>query len=101
MADDMSDEVTDDMNTPHGRFNVFDRGGMILWQQDTWEAYAVYGGIQETYKAWLREFGHLGFPASDEEPLGDFGDRIQYFEGGWIEWHRYNGETSVWIYPGH
>ncbi|MFT3775456.1 MAG: hypothetical protein QM820_59675 [Minicystis sp.] len=61
-------------------------------------AYAVYGDIGNIYEAEGRERGELGAPTSDEQPFGTSGDRMNYFEHGYILWWRANRETLVHVY---
>jgi uncharacterized protein with LGFP repeats len=86
-----------DSGTGRGRYNLFDKGGSILWLRGTNEAFPVFGVIRLTYNAEQDEFGDLGFPTSDELPLGNNGSRFNYFEHGWITWNP-NGETDVHVY---
>ena len=80
-----------------GRYNLFDRGGSILWLKGAASAYAVYGEIRKAYEVEGVEFGALGFPTSDEQSFGSKGDRINSFEHGSIAWIKKNGDIFVHV----
>ncbi|WP_438039959.1 hypothetical protein [Sorangium sp. So ce128] len=61
-------------------------------------AYNVYGDILKVYQAEGGEGGELGAPTSDEQPYGTSGDRINYFQHGYILWWKANAETVVHVY---
>jgi hypothetical protein len=80
-----------------GRYNLFERGGSIIWKRNTNEAFSVYGDIRKIYEYEGFEFGPLGFPTSDEKNSGTSGDRIGYFENGSILWNKSHADTIVRI----
>ena len=85
-------------NSNHrGRYNLFENGASILWLKGTPAAYAVYGDIRKAYDSEGLEFGALGFPTSDEQPLGSSGDRVNNFEHGSIAWTRKSGATLTHV----
>jgi LGFP repeat len=59
----------------------------------------VYGEIAKAYRSScgllrpLPDVCRLGYPTSDEQPIGTLGQRVSYFEGGAIFFdpHRKNG----------
>lgn len=86
-----------DSGTGRGRYNIFTNGSSILWLSGAPEAYAVYGEIRKTYGVEGFEFGDLGFPVSDEQSLGQNGNRVSRFEHGTIDWLRDHGDTLVHV----
>jgi hypothetical protein len=86
-----------DSATGRGRFNIFANGGSVLWLRGAPQAFAVFGAIRSTYGTERFEFGDLGFPVSDEMPLGQNGDRVSNFEHGSIDWFHDHGDTLVHI----
>ena len=86
-----------DSGTGRGRYNIFANGGSILWLRGALQAFAVYGAIRSTYGTEGFEFGDLGFPVSDEMPLGENGDRVSNFEHGSIDWFHDHQDTLVHI----
>ncbi|HEX6686295.1 MAG TPA: hypothetical protein VF062_26220 [Candidatus Limnocylindrales bacterium] len=77
--------VTDESPTPdgHGRFNHF-QGGSIYWTGAT-GAWEVHGAIRDKWASLGWEQSYLGYPVSDELPVGANG-RFSNFERGQIAW---------------
>jgi hypothetical protein len=79
-----------------GRYRNF-RGGQIVWNRKTGEAYALYGTIGALYISMGGTASALGFPRNNEmditpSPFGTRG-RWQPFETGIIVWHS-NGANA-------
>ncbi|MEV6274642.1 alpha/beta hydrolase-fold protein [Nocardia sp. NPDC051832] len=68
-------------------------GGPIYYSPKT-GVFRVQGQILDKYKVMGYENGWLGFPASEEQPLKDFG-RYSRFEGGYIYWSPLSGAWAV------
>ncbi|MGW0250752.1 alpha/beta hydrolase-fold protein [Nocardia goodfellowii] len=68
-------------------------GGPIYYSPKT-GVFRVQGQILDKYKQMGYENGWLGFPASEEQPLKDFG-RYSRFEGGYIYWSPLSGAWAV------
>lgn len=83
----------DEMPTPQGAFRMFERGAMI-WSLAT-DAHPNYGAIREPYGRHGFEYGHLGFPTTDELPAAREG-RWQGFERGSIYWTPGTGAQAVY-----
>ena len=65
-----------------GRVSVFERG-VVLWAGRT-GAHAVLGAILGRYDALGGPGGFLGYPLTDEEPIGT--GRVNRFVGGHVYW---------------
>jgi hypothetical protein len=89
----LSYPISDQSPTPDGLgwFNHF-QGGSIYWTPST-GAHEVHGGNRERWAAMGRERSYLGYPITDEEPLGD-GSRINNFQGGSIRWTAETGSLD-------
>ncbi|ADG99204.1 putative esterase [Segniliparus rotundus DSM 44985] len=71
------------------------QNGMWYWAAPT-GAHPVGGAVLEKYAASGYEQGPLGFPISDEIPLGPDGDgRVQKFSGGNVYWRPDLGAVVV------
>ncbi|MEV0249918.1 alpha/beta hydrolase-fold protein [Nocardia sp. NPDC050712] len=68
-------------------------GGPIYYSAKT-GVFRVQGQVLDKYKQMGYENGWLGFPASEEQPLKDFG-RYSRFEGGAIYWSPLSGAWAV------
>ncbi|WP_228539134.1 alpha/beta hydrolase-fold protein [Nocardia sp. XZ_19_385] len=68
-------------------------GGPIYYSPKT-GVFRVQGQILDKYKLMGYENGWLGFPASEEQPIKDFG-RYSRFEGGYIYWSPLSGAWAV------
>ena len=77
-----------------GRYNNFENGGSIYWSPNT-GAFAVYGDIAKVWNDLGRERGRLGYPTSDEQPVGTAGNRVTYFQRGEIYWNKGSRKTTV------
>jgi CubicO group peptidase (beta-lactamase class C family) len=66
-----------------GRFRHY-AGGSIYWHPDT-GAHEVHGAILDRWKSLGWELSWLGYPTTDEGPLGNDG-RVSHFQNGVIEW---------------
>ncbi len=85
--------TTDQSITSGGKYNVFQRG-VILYKNNTSEAFEVHGAIHRKYMSVNSENGFLGFPLSDERialPLG----RFSKFDRGSIYWKPSVGAHEV------
>jgi uncharacterized protein with LGFP repeats len=78
--------LTDETGTPDGvgRFNHFQRGS-IYWTPQT-QAHEVHGVIRDKWAAMGWERSSLGYPISDELPIGDGIGRYSNFQGGTLFW---------------
>lgn len=77
-----------------GRFVRFEHGS-IYWTPQT-GAWAVHGSILATYATMGWETSSLGFPTSNEIPVGPNGaDRQSYFQHGSLYWTRATGVVTV------
>ncbi|HHV22887.1 MAG TPA: L,D-transpeptidase family protein [Propionibacterium sp.] len=70
--------------------------GVIIMNNQTNKAYAVYGAIYATYGSLGWEGGTLGRPTSSEERGGVAGSRITRFENGIILWSPSTGARAVY-----
>lgn len=68
-----------------GRYNHFHRGGSIYWTPNT-GAHAVVGAIRYRWATLGWERSALGYPTTDELPVGDGVGRYNVFQGGRIYW---------------
>ncbi len=84
---DLGYPITDETGCPDGvgRFNHFSKGASIYWTPTT-GAHAVVGAIRYRWalKGWERSA--LGYPTTDELPVGDGTGRYNVFQGGRIYW---------------
>ncbi|SDC05991.1 Uncharacterized conserved protein, contains LGFP repeats [Geodermatophilus telluris] len=87
--------VTDEGATgrPGGAYQLF-TGGRIYWTAGT-GAQPVRGGMLAAWDREGRDNGVLGFPASDERPVGDGIGTLQEFEGGTIFYTDTTGAAPV------
>lgn len=76
-----------------GHWSEFERGA--IYAHPTAGVHTVRSAILTTYKVWGAERGTLGYPTTDEQPYGTAGDRIIYFQQGWITVSASTGQTSV------
>lgn len=88
--------ITDELATADGagRYNDFERNASIYWHPDT-GAHAVYGDIRAKWISLGREKSRLGYPISDELPVGTAGQRVSHFQNGSIYWNSGTRETIV------
>jgi hypothetical protein len=86
--------VTDELPTPvkFGRANHFERGS-IYWSPGT-GAHELFGAIGVQWASLGWENGLLGFPVTDEFPVGH-GGIAQNFQGGSVYWSSATGAHSV------
>ncbi len=86
--------VTDELPTPRhgGRFNHFERGS-IYWAPGS-GAHELFGAIRGHWASRGWENGVLGFPVTDEFPVGH-GGVAQNFWGGSVYWSAPTGAHSV------
>jgi uncharacterized protein with LGFP repeats len=77
-----------------GRFNEFEGGKYIYWHPST-GAFLVYGDIAKKWNEMGRERGRLGYPISDEQAVGNAGQRVSYFQGGTIYWN--SGSRNITV----
>ncbi|BAY62801.1 hypothetical protein NIES22_28760 [Calothrix brevissima NIES-22] len=87
--------ITDELPAANGgRYNDFENNASIYWHPDT-GAYAVYGDIRTKWVSMGREKSRLGYPTSDEQPVGSAGQRVTYFQGGAIYWNSGSRKVTV------
>jgi uncharacterized protein with LGFP repeats len=94
---DLGLPTSDEINVPNyagGRMVKF-QGGEIYWSAST-GAHAVYGAINALYSSIGGPRGGLGLPTSDETDIG--GDRVVYFERGYISADPEFGVHAYFIY---
>ena len=86
--------VTDELPTPRagGRFNHFEHGS-IYWAPGL-GAHEMFGAIRGKWASLGWENSMLGFPVTDEFPVGH-GGVAQNFTGGSIYWSAPTGAHSV------
>jgi hypothetical protein len=84
-----------ELTTPDGigRY-VHYRSGSIYWTPAT-GAHEVHGAIVEKWAALGWERSPLGYPISDEEPVGDDLGRVSHFQNGSIFWSPALGAHEV------
>ncbi|MDO5684092.1 MAG: L,D-transpeptidase family protein [Propionibacteriaceae bacterium] len=70
--------------------------GVIIKNNETNRAYAVYGAIYGTYGSLGWEGGRLGRPTSSEEAGGVAGSRVTRFENGVIVWSPRTGASALY-----
>ncbi|WP_432558590.1 L,D-transpeptidase family protein [Granulicoccus sp. GXG6511] len=92
LGEALSVEFPGQNNTTVVRF----AGGVIIMNNETNRAYAVYGAIYATYGSLGWEGGVLGRPTSSEEAGGVAGSRITRFENGIIVWSPSTGARAVY-----
>jgi len=76
-----------------GRFNDFERGS-IYWNPRV-GAHEVHGAIRDHWIDLGREYGLLGFPATDETIAPDNYGHYNHFEGGSMYWTPVTGAHEV------
>lgn len=88
--------VTDELALPDGvgRVNHFSGAGSVYWSPAT-GAHAVYGAVRQRWAGTGWELGPLGYPVSDELPVGDSVGRWQAFARGSVSWSPASGAHSV------
>lgn len=87
--------ITDELLAANGgRYNDFENNGSIYWHPDI-GAHAVYGDIRTEWVKMGREKSRLGYPISDEQPVGSAGQRVTYFQGGAIYWNSGSRKITV------
>ena len=87
--------VTDEIGTPDGigRFNHFQYGSIYFTPQTgAWE---VHGAIRAHWAALGWERSVVGYPTSDETPVGDGIGRYNKFQHGTIYWSPTTGAFEV------
>lgn len=83
--------VTPDRN---GRFSAF-ANGSIYWTERT-GAHEVHGAIRDTWRDTGWELGPLGYPTSDEHPVGDDIGVMSDFESGAVYYTPDTGAHEVY-----
>ena len=86
---------TDEIGTPDGigRFNHFQYGSIYFTPQTgAWE---VHGAIRAHWAALGWERSVVGYPTSDETPVGDGIGRYNKFQHGTIYWSPTTGAFEV------
>ncbi len=85
--------ITDELPADNGgRFNDFENNASIYWHPSI-GAYAVYGDIRTKWVSMGRERSVLGYPISDEQPVGSAGQRVSYFQRGALYWNSFTREV--------
>jgi len=87
--------LSEEQPTPdgYGRYSTF-QGGEIYWSGYT-DAHAVYGQIGNLYRFYGSTTTPLGYPITDELPVGDGIGRYNAFQHGEIYWSFYTGPFEV------
>lgn len=82
----LGDAATGELATPDGvgRFTHY-RFGSIYWTPEL-GAHEVHGAIVAAWESSGWETGPLGYPRTDEEPVGDGVGRVSEFQRGAIYW---------------
>jgi hypothetical protein len=70
--------------------------GMICWHQKSKPIAVPYWGDSPS-SLRLVEFGKLGSPVSEQQPIGNGPDRIQFFENGNVTLR--DGKREIWLRP--
>ncbi|SFT42794.1 Uncharacterized conserved protein, contains LGFP repeats [Geodermatophilus amargosae] len=76
-----------------GAYQLF-QGGGVYWTAGT-GALPVRGGIRAAWDREGRDNGALGFPTSDEKPVGDGVGTLQEFQGGTVYYTDATGAAPV------
>ncbi len=86
----------DIVDTPDGtKLCEFDWAALIR-RPDSKDVFEVHGAI---YKKWKECQDALGWPISNEKPLGIVGDRCSEFENGKIVWYSESDQVEVILNP--
>lgn len=86
----------DIIDTPDGtKLCEFDWAALIR-RPDSKDVFEVHGAI---YKKWKECQDALGWPISNEKPLGIVGDRCSEFENGKIVWYSESDQVEVILNP--
>ncbi|MEO5998797.1 MAG: patatin-like phospholipase family protein, partial [Chitinophagaceae bacterium] len=71
------------------------QNGIVIWNNGSPEAFAIYGPIYLKWKEQGVDTGPLGLPLTDELGISGGSRRYNYFEGGAIFWTSATGATIV------
>jgi uncharacterized protein with LGFP repeats len=76
-----------------GHRTVFDHGRMYLGAHGIRTIYN--GPILDRYVGWQEIAGSLGYPVTNERPVGDGPGRAVFFDGGRIYWSKRTGAQAL------
>ncbi|MGF1524182.1 MAG: hypothetical protein ACFBSF_17825 [Leptolyngbyaceae cyanobacterium] len=77
-----------------GRYQHYENGGSIYWSPET-GAHEVHGAIRIKWSQLHWAKGYLGYPTTDELPIGDTVGRFSDFQGGTVYWTPDTGARVV------